>query len=70
VRNAYSDFTAISTDVTQGTSYRLTVNLDTDGGYDTSAWIDWNQDGDFFDLGKLYELGVHVMTMVLPAVVH
>jgi hypothetical protein len=58
VRNAYSDFTAISTDVTQGTSYRLTVNLNTDG-YDTSAmaWIDWNQDGDFFDLGKLMSLG-------------
>jgi hypothetical protein len=56
VRNAYSDFTAISTDVTQGTSY---VN----GKFKyrrwlwCNAWIDWNQDGDFFDLGEAYDFG-------------
>ncbi|MGO4904868.1 GEVED domain-containing protein [Flavobacterium sp. W20_MBD1_R3] len=57
--NDYSDFTGISTSVTQGTSYDLTVNLNTSGNYRifAMAWIDWNQDGDFLDLGEAFILG-------------
>lgn len=57
--NDYSDFTAISTTVTQGASYNLTVNLNTAGNYiiGAKAWIDWNQDGDFDDSGEEFNLG-------------
>ena len=55
----YNDFTNISTDVIQGSSHNLTVNLNTDGNYTVKAkaWIDWNQDGDFLDSGEEYDLG-------------
>jgi hypothetical protein len=57
--NDYSNFTSISTDVERNTSYNLTVNVNTDGNYRVHvfAWIDWNQDGDFFDSGETYDLG-------------
>lgn len=56
---AYSDYTAISTDVTVGNSYNLTVKVNTAGAYrgDTKAWIDWNQDCDFDDAGEEFYLG-------------
>ncbi|MCB2206904.1 MAG: S8 family serine peptidase [Bacteroidetes bacterium] len=58
-KTAYSDYTAISTDVMQGSSHDLTVNVNTDGPYtvQTFAWIDWNQDCDFDDPGEAYDLG-------------
>ncbi|MBE17123.1 MAG: hypothetical protein CL867_12835 [Cytophagaceae bacterium] len=57
--NDYSDFTAQSTTVTIGTSYDLSVRVNTDGNYTvgTRAWIDWNQDNDFLDAGEQYTLG-------------
>jgi len=57
--NDYSDFTAISTNVTQGIAYNLTVNVNTDGAFTTHtfAWIDWNQDLDFDDPGESFDLG-------------
>ncbi|CAH8294482.1 putative secreted protein (Por secretion system target) [Mariniflexile fucanivorans] len=58
--NAYSDYTSTSTEVTQGTSYNLTVKVNTDGNYRTytNAWIDWNQDSDFDDAGESFYLGI------------
>jgi chitodextrinase len=52
----YSDFTAISTDLSEGQSYTLTVTPTWTGtvyseGY--AAWIDYNNDGDFDDPGEL-----------------
>ncbi len=57
--NGYSDFTAISTTVTKGLSYNLTVNINTQGNFEfyNHAWIDWNQDGDFSDTGESFNLG-------------
>jgi hypothetical protein len=56
--SSYSDYTSISTDVTQGNSYNLSVNVNTNGYYwaYTYAWIDWNQDGIFSD-SERYNLG-------------
>jgi len=56
---AYSDYTAVSTNVVLGTSQNLSVRVNTDGNYtcNARAWIDWNADGDFADAGELYELG-------------
>src|SRR5690554_868963 len=51
--SGYEDFTAISTEVTQGESYNFSVTLSE--YYDTDevlVWIDFNQDGDFNDPGE------------------
>jgi hypothetical protein len=55
----YEDFTSISTDVVLNQNYDLTVNVNTDGYYTAYAyvWVDWNQDGDFDDVGESYDLG-------------
>jgi len=52
---AYSDFTAMSTTLTQGQSYNLDVTTGTCAGcYSkwTKAFVDWNQDLDFADAGE------------------
>ena len=56
---AYSDFRNISTTVSRGNSYPLTVQVNTDGGYttQTKVWFDWNNDCDFNDVGEEYDLG-------------
>lgn len=57
--SGYDDFTNQSTDIAQGASEDLTVQLNTDGNVTiySYAWIDWNQDGDFDDAGETYDLG-------------
>jgi len=56
---AYTDNTAISTDLARGDSHTLTVRVNTAGDYrvDAIAWIDWNHDCDFDDDGEAYYLG-------------
>lgn len=61
----YTDYTASdSTSVEVGSSYNLSVSLDTDGNYTiyAKAWIDWNHDADFDDMGEEYDLGSAVNT--------
>lgn len=54
--NSYSDFTAISTTLSAGTSYNITFSKPSIGtpartcGF--SVWIDYNRDGDFADSGE------------------
>jgi hypothetical protein len=47
----YGDYTTITTSVERGSTHTLTVTPDYDFFFElsvtTSAWIDWNQDGDF-----------------------
>lgn len=55
--NTIQDNTGISADLGQGASYTLTVEFgDCNNGtqYDGAGgvWIDWNQDGDFYDAGE------------------
>ena len=50
---AYADYTAMSTDIAQGETYPLQVT--TANAYasdDYGVWIDWNQNGDFYDAGE------------------
>ncbi len=52
----YTDFTNVSTDLTEGQSYSITVTPTWTGtiyaeGY--AVWIDYNKDGDFGDAGEL-----------------
>ena len=54
--SGYTDFTAISTTLTQGAAYTITVTpLWTGTLYDEgyAVWIDYNHDGDFDDTGEL-----------------
>jgi len=55
---AYSDYTAISTEVVLGDSYDLITNVNTDGNFSvvTVVWIDWNQNCLFED-SEQYNLG-------------
>ena len=51
----YTDFTSISTNVSKGTAYTITVTPSWTGsmyaeGY--GVWIDYNKDGDFTDAGE------------------
>lgn len=51
----YSDFTNVSSDLTKGDAYTITITPTWTGtvyseGY--SVWIDYNQDGDFNDAGE------------------
>ncbi|MEZ4801886.1 MAG: GEVED domain-containing protein [Gelidibacter sp.] len=57
--NEYSNFTNISTSVNKGSTYPLSVRVNTDGNYTyyQRVWIDWNQNGSFEDSGEQYDLG-------------
>ena len=60
--SGYSDYTNLSTDLATGSSYDLSLNLNTDvddGNWTIFAivWIDWNQDGIFNTTDEEYELG-------------
>ena len=46
----YEDYTSLSTNIMVLDTCSLTVTLGSvNQGIDLAAWIDWNQDGDFFD---------------------
>lgn len=66
--SGYSDYTAISTDVTAGSPYDLIVNQNTDGNYTcvTTVWIDWNQNC-ILEATEAYDLGSAVNTPNGPA---
>ena len=57
--SGYSDFTTVPTSVVKNSDYQLTVNLNTDGNYAIAAyaWIDWNHNNSFDDVGEGYDLG-------------
>jgi len=53
VVGGYSDFTSLSTVVTRGTSYPISViNGNAFEGDTCAVWMDWNQDRDFDDTGE------------------
>ncbi|GHC56156.1 GEVED domain-containing protein [Ulvibacter litoralis] len=57
--SGYEDFSSIITEVRQGSSYDLSVKLNSDGAntVHVKAWIDWNNNSDFTDPGEEYDLG-------------
>ena len=56
----YTDYstTIAATDMIQGSSYTLSVNINTDGAYTcaTNVWVDWNQNCNF-EASEEYDLG-------------
>ncbi|GEM_PF-2306621 len=55
----YNDYTRITTSISKGSSYPITVNLNTGGPYTAAGyvWIDWNHNNSFEDAGEYYNLG-------------
>jgi hypothetical protein len=53
------DFTVVRGDVMPGGSYAMQVDGNTAGttGNVITAYVDWNQDGDFFDAGESFAIG-------------
>jgi len=71
----YSNFTAVTGVVTQGSSndISVTINSSSNNGY-VVVWVDWNQDADFTDAGEKYVVaaavdnaGPHTATIAAPA---
>ncbi|MFA5974435.1 MAG: PKD-like domain-containing protein, partial [Lentimicrobiaceae bacterium] len=56
---ATEDFTSLTSNVTAGQNYTLTVQGYTNGNntYNYIAFFDWNQDGDFVDTGESFNIG-------------
>lgn len=55
VNGGYADFTNLSTTLTRGIAYTITINPTWSGTVYSEAynvWIDYNQDGDFNDAGE------------------
>lgn len=55
---ALEDFTNIEGNVSQGSSYEIAVEGNTDGEWTSyvTAWIDWDQNGEW-DSSEMYEIG-------------
>ena len=70
--NGYEDFTGITpTDLEEGSSYDLSITIDTNGNYTYDVWafFDWDSDGDFdsaidesYDLGDLTNVSNGALT--------
>ncbi len=58
-QDIFTDYTeTITTDLLSNTTYTLDVEITTNNNpRHVFAWIDWNQDGDFYDSGEEYDLG-------------
>ncbi len=50
--NNFGDYSAQSTDVEQGATVNCDITYETGWTYVTKIWVDWNNDGDFDDLGE------------------
>ena len=71
--NAYGNYTSQTANVTLGDSNTLSVTMVEDDNNFITAWIDWNQDGDFNDSGESYVVataatdgGPHTLNIATP----
>ena len=63
----YSNFTNLSTDVTAGQTYNISIQLGTTGiNYGGKLFIDWNCDGDFDDVDEHVATSVSYTHLTLP----
>jgi hypothetical protein len=56
--NNYGDYSGLITNAAQGATLPVNVTFSTGFTYDTTVWVDWNNDGDFIDPGELESQGV------------
>lgn len=66
--NGYQDFTSITATANAGNSYSMYTNLHYTSSNNLYIWIDFNDDGDFFDAGELISstngAGINVNTNI------
>lgn len=55
--NYYGNYSNLITSVAQGANFVVNVTYATGFTYDTTIWVDWNNDGDFADAGELMVQG-------------
>lgn len=55
----YTDYTSISTDVSPGSIYNVSISCGSSGSWTENYWVyfDWNQDCDFDDANEGFDLG-------------
>lgn len=66
--SSYTNYTSLSTNISQGTTYNLSVTMTFTGNAAVYlyAWIDWNKDGDFLDANEAYNMGTGNGTTTTP----
>jgi hypothetical protein len=70
----YGNYTNLSTNIAQTQSVSVFITYRTGFTYNTKIWIDWNNDGDFYDTGENVQSGVStnanpttlLLTFVVP----
>jgi len=60
--NNYGDYSAMTTNITQGATIPIDITFSTGYTYNTVIWIDWNKDGDFDDTDEEVYTGVSLST--------
>jgi hypothetical protein len=60
----YEDYSAQSTDVVQGATVNCDIEYSTGYTYLTKIWVDWNNDGDFDDIGEVVHSGECLTTSI------
>ena len=58
----YGNYSAMITNAEQGTTQNISITYQTGYTYDTYAWIDFNDNGDFTDAGEFFSLGTSAGT--------
>ena len=58
----YGDYSAMIGSGLQGATLNVDVTYQTGLTYDTTIWVDWNDDGDFIDAGETVYTGVSLAT--------
>lgn len=49
----YGNYTSLTTNIAQTTTVNVAITFNTGGfNYNTRIWVDWNDDGDFYDTGE------------------
>ncbi|RAR46262.1 GEVED domain-containing protein [Flavobacterium lacus] len=57
--NFYGNYSGLTTNVAQGATVPVAITFNTAPfDYNTHIWVDWNNDGDFFDAGELVYTGL------------
>ncbi|MEM8912722.1 MAG: DUF4347 domain-containing protein, partial [Planctomycetota bacterium] len=71
--NAYGNYTSEVASITQGETNTISVSIIEEDDNDVTAWIDWNQDGDFDDTGEEFVVvtgastpGPHTVAIATP----
>lgn len=68
----YGNYSGLIGDINKGSSQSISMEIQGFSGDLATAWVDWNQDGDFTDSGEAFSLGsgpgpVYTSTITAPS---